>query len=564
MNNINLKESEIIEFKKSIGEINEIGKTIVSFANTFGGEVYVNVKDDGELQKNKVTDNTLKKITDLNPSFDPKMTALFNFETVDIQGFEIIKITVIKSEYNIHTFQSVCYLRQGTTDQKITTEEMGKRYNKIKKIDWSAIFIANTHVSEVSKKAVNFLKDKLSKIKNDKKYLDFNIEELLKKLGLCNDRLELSRTALLFLCDYEYAIKFLDKDICYFTWKYKDDANSIEQRAEPFTTPFILSIYEIQDYINRFNTTLQDLNLFREDTLQYDTKSIEELLINSFAHRDWSINLWNEIKQTPKQLEIRNPGKFNADIEQVLKYNNIGNYRNPAMCDFLKRVNLMEREREGLQKVFEVQYKKGLRTKYNFLENRTDFILSGKIENENFAKLVLKYTEMNLLELLVLDKISEGKNILDVDISEEEFLLVSKYITKHHKSNIIKINSELLMNIDKFDSAFLASHTSGKTKEEVFLDFAKKNGFITTKNAYNLFPEESENTVRSIIKRLKDCNRIKMLKKGEYVICSNTTVIKSNNGNATGIKRKILENQDKTMQQLSNQITGVQQKNKIL
>lgn len=256
-------------------------------------------------------------------------------------------------------------------------------------------------------------------------------------------------------------------------------------------------------------------------------------MINSFAHRDWNINLWNEIKQSPKQLEIRNPGKFNADIEQVLHYNNIPNYRNPAMCDFLKSINIMEREREGLQKVFKMQYKKGLKIEYKFSDNRTDFILIGKVDNEDFARLVLKYSDMDLLQLMVLDKISEGKNILLKDISEQEYLLINKYVTKHHRSNKIKINSDLLVNVDKFDSSFLASYTSGKTKEEVFLDFAKKNGSITTKNAYNLFPEESKNTVRSIIKKLKDRKRISAVSKGEYIISKNTTVINDYNRNVT-------------------------------
>jgi len=87
--------------------------------------------------------------------------------------------------------------------------------------------------------------------------------------------------------------------------------------------------------------------------------------------------------QTPISLEIRNPGKFRADLNKVLFENKRPEYLNPALADFLKKMHLMEKEGGGLKKAYTTQIKKGLSIKLRY-ENessspRVDFILSGKV-----------------------------------------------------------------------------------------------------------------------------------------------------------------------------------------
>jgi predicted HTH transcriptional regulator len=87
------------------------------------------------------------------------------------------------------------------------------------------------------------------------------------------------------------------------------------------------------------------MDLFREDIRQYDEKAIEELLVNSLAHRNWTVELWNEVIQTPTSLEFRNPGNFRADLYKVLTENKAPEYKNPLMSEFFQHLKLMEKER---------------------------------------------------------------------------------------------------------------------------------------------------------------------------------------------------------------------------
>jgi ATP-dependent DNA helicase RecG len=133
----NIKESELIEFKESISQIDEIAKTIVAFANTKGGIIYIGISDNGLPLKISIADSSFRKISDLNQSFDPKLYDSFSAEIETIDGLEIIKITVRKSTYSSHSYKGVCYIRQGTTNQKLSSKEIAERHNASTAFDWS-------------------------------------------------------------------------------------------------------------------------------------------------------------------------------------------------------------------------------------------------------------------------------------------------------------------------------------------------------------------------------------------------------------------------------------------
>ena len=205
------------------------------------------------------------------------------------------------------------------------------------------------------------------------------------------------------------------------SWVYRDELNDIEERLniDEVRKPFILLLPEIQKNIQRFNTYLKDLDLFREDIRQYDEKAVEELLVNSIAHRNWEIPLWIEVVQTPNKLEVRNPGKFLADWEMVLKYNQKPEYKNPNMVTFLNHLKLMEREGDGLRKVYKIQVGKGLEViKRTEVPDRVDVILTGKVKNIEFAKFILaRRGDIEIDDIRILEKIAKGENRLELDIS---------------------------------------------------------------------------------------------------------------------------------------------------
>ena len=63
MNLENKKESETLEFKKSVGEWKEIIETISAFSNTRGGEILVGINNSEEVQGVEIGKNTIEDLT---------------------------------------------------------------------------------------------------------------------------------------------------------------------------------------------------------------------------------------------------------------------------------------------------------------------------------------------------------------------------------------------------------------------------------------------------------------------------------------------------------------------
>lgn len=521
--NINFKESETIEFKQTLAETEDVAKTIVAFSNTKGGDIYIGIKDNGELITINIEDSSLKKISDLNTSFDPKLHGCFSISVEIINGFDILKIAVRRSDYKCHSYKGVVYIRQGTTNQKLFAKEIAERHNNSVSYDWSAQTPVGSCFDWIDEKALIYLKSKYLEISENKnKQLD--TIQLLNALSLLGENNEPNNSCLLFIGKPEL-IKKVFKDRNKLTWTYKDVLNNIEERLliDEENAPFIFNIQNILDKVNKFNTTLQDIDLFRNDISQYDNKVVEEMLVNAIVHRDWNINFWIEVVQTPISLEIRNPGKFRADLNKVLLENQRPEYLNPTLADFLKKMHLMEKEGGGLKKAYTTQIKKGLSIKLRY-ENensnpRVDFILSGKVVDVAFARFMFMSKNLTQDQVVILDKINSGRNLLNKDITEDEYFLVSSLVVKTGRGGIsLKIKEHLLKKSKKYIQAFSSTHTSLGTSKEIIIDYAKKNLEFSTAEVYDILSGKTKEWVRLSLMEMVRYGYLRRVKRGVYTL----------------------------------------------
>ena len=88
-----LRESETIELKEVFSET--LKKTIVAFANTHDGTIYIGIDDAGSVVGVKDPDKEIVKITNMvRDNIRPDVSMFIHYETVDIEGKDVIKITV--------------------------------------------------------------------------------------------------------------------------------------------------------------------------------------------------------------------------------------------------------------------------------------------------------------------------------------------------------------------------------------------------------------------------------------------------------------------------------------
>ena len=79
MSNINFLENEVIEFKKTTGELKEAIISIVSILNKHqGGKLYFGIKDNGEIVGQDVSSKTIREVSKaISENIEPKIYPVF-------------------------------------------------------------------------------------------------------------------------------------------------------------------------------------------------------------------------------------------------------------------------------------------------------------------------------------------------------------------------------------------------------------------------------------------------------------------------------------------------------
>jgi ATP-dependent DNA helicase RecG len=144
----------MIEFKREYTP--DISKTVIAFANTNGGTVYVGVSDDGNVAGVDDTDGTLLKITNtIRDSIKPDVTLFVVCETDKIEGKAVVKIDVQKGTASPYYLAGKgirpegVYVRQGastvpateTALLKMIKDTDGEKYETVRSLNQDLTFI---------------------------------------------------------------------------------------------------------------------------------------------------------------------------------------------------------------------------------------------------------------------------------------------------------------------------------------------------------------------------------------------------------------------------------------
>lgn len=522
-------ESEILEFKEwknsipfANGGKKESDKKkcvygyCVGIGNEWGGKLLIWVNDDGEIVGTKAE---LQK--DAKQRIYAKTEQKIGIEEIQTTKGKVIVLDIpSRKSAQLLKFNGVALMRVHDWLTEMDDTMIKKILNETQ-IDRSWLPCVWTTIDDLEPVALQFLKDKKAEITKNDDYKNLDTKTFLNQMSLLTEKGIPNNTCILFVGKQLVAERKLPA-ISRFARLYVDEKNGIEDRltAENQRSPLILTIEKIIEKIQKYNMPLEDVSLFRSDTeYQYHEKAIEELIANSLAHRDREILIHNEIRQTPHSLVFSNPGKFENDLNKVLEYSQVTPYKNQTMADFLSKINLMENERRWLQKVFTRQLSKWVFVRKREIDNQSggivQMILDGKVTDMNFAKLVFQVKNMHRLDMILLQTISEGKNLVGEDLTEEKADELRRlwYIELYGKSpnRKARVSYELLDEIGQTEKYILDKWIGTKKKEKLILEYIEKKGSISTQEVYKLFPEANRNSLRSILLNMKSSWTIKSI-----------------------------------------------------
>jgi ATP-dependent DNA helicase RecG len=170
---------------------------------------------------------------------------------------------------------------------------------------------------------------------------------------------------------------------------------------------------------------LRQGTLFPDEVLRYDPFSIREPLNNAIAHQDYTkAARINVVEFEDDHLVFSNYGSFlPKSVENVvLKDTPEEVYRNPFLVEAMKNLDMIETQGGGIRKIFNFQRQRFFpMPDYDLSDSKVKVTITGKILNEEFARILVKNPSLSLEDILLLDKVQKRKKL-----SDEEYRYLKK------------------------------------------------------------------------------------------------------------------------------------------
>ena len=377
MANINFLENEVIEFKKTTGELKEGIISIVSILNKHhGGKLYYGIKDNGEIIGQDVSSKTVREVSKaISENIEPKIYPVVNKVKLDDKDCILVEFEGDDIPYLAF---GRAYMRVGDEDRQLSMKEIRKIILK----DENEIGKWESKVSDYTIDDIDeeLLKEFIEKGRKAKR-INFpytNKEEILKKLSLVNKNNELLNAGyILFAKETK-----LEMQMAIFATETKLTFLDIDQ---VFGNIFEL-IETGEGYIRKnikWPVNFKSGGMERVEIPEIPLEAIREAIINSLIHRDFKNPKSNEVAIYKDRVEIFNPGEFPEGYKPEDFIKGEGSIpRNPLIANTLYLSKDIEKWGSGFRRITEVCAKADVKVKFEIRKNGFMVIFYRKTDEE--------------------------------------------------------------------------------------------------------------------------------------------------------------------------------------
>jgi len=388
-------ESEIIEYKKSTSEIKEGVISISSILNKHGrGTLYFGVLDSGEVVGQQIGKETLRDISRaiaefISPDFRYEISSK---KTADDKSFIEVVFSGSDAPYSAY---GKYYQRFADEDKAITDSALEKLFISRRK-DYSAWEndISESTVADVDEKFIKRLvADGIGL--HHFKYSYTTKTAALKKLGLlAADNKHLNNAGRVLFSKRKPVLL-----------KMATFAGSTKEkflRLEHFEGNIFECIDAGIDYIA--SGISYDINITgksdRDEHPEIPLNAVREIVVNAFAHSDYSANSVPEIEIYKDKVVIYSPGHFPRGYtpEDFANRSEKPIMLNPKILETLFRTGRIESFGYGFEKVFSECEKTGVSYSYRDTKSGFEFTFERPL-NQKVTYKLSKSEDMVLREI---------------------------------------------------------------------------------------------------------------------------------------------------------------------
>lgn len=382
-------ENEVLEFKKSTGELRDAMDDICAILNKHGyGTLYFGVKPNGDVCGQEVSANSLNDVatfikTAIKPMIYPQI------DKVTIEGLNIIKVEFKGTERPYSSYERY-FKRVHDRAEDVTPEELK---HMMLNNDFTSIWENNPTpygLESVDSKALKSFYNKSVACGRLEPLEDYDEEALLTILGLYKDGKLNNAGYFLFSSKEPTVLK-----MAVYVTDARINFSDINRVHGNIYNLIDVAIQYISDHMN-WRVEFDGRSTSRIEIPEVPVEAIREVVVNAFAHANYRSFTEHEITITPTVIEIYNPGEFPIKYKpEDFATKKIGSMpRNRKILDVLYKSKNVEVQGSGLRKIFKSC--DVTNTKYEYVLN--DFGFSFVFHRNNVTVKVTQNVTVKLID----------------------------------------------------------------------------------------------------------------------------------------------------------------------
>ena len=378
-------EDKNTEFKREYVE--DIKKTLVAFANTDGGNLYIGIDDDGNAVEVNNIDGVMLQVTNvIRDAIKPDLAMFCDITVETVQDKKVVKITVNRGTARPYYLAAKgirpegVYVRQGASSVPASESAI---LSMIRETAGDSYEEARSLIQELTFNEANIV--------FENKQIPFG-DAQKRSLGLIGKDGTYTNLALLLSDQCTHTVKIA---------VFEGEQKTVFKDRREFCGSLLKQLNDSYQFIDQFNHThAHTEGLYRVDKRAYPTEAIREALLNAIVHREYSFSASTLISIFDNRIEFVSIGGLARGISQSDILLGISIARNKKLADVFYRLHLIEAYGTGMPKIMEAYKEYGIEPHIEISDNAFKITLPNTNVVAKEIKVELTENEQGVLSVI--------------------------------------------------------------------------------------------------------------------------------------------------------------------
>lgn len=404
---INVIEDLRNEFKEILND--KLEKEVVSFLTASGGNIYIGIKDNGEVVGIDGDIDKLQLVIKdrIKNNIEPSTLGLYDIEVKNYNDKKYLHITVASGNEKPYYIRKKgmtpegCFIRVGNSCEQLTFKQIEDLYSKRTK----------NSLKNILSPRQNLTFSQLKIYYEEKGYI-IN-DNFVNQLGLVMDDGKYNYLGYLLADNNDISIKVA-------TYSGEDAYDLIENEEYGYCC-IVKAANKVIDKFELVNKTYTKItgDAERKEVKMFDKTAVREAILNAFVHTLWEREYPPKFEIFSNHIAISSTGGLPLNVTKEDFFKGYSAPRHPELMRIFKDLELVEQLGTGIIRILK-SYSKDV---YDFSDNfiRVNFtfkssdILSNKPQEENDFMFVIDLSET---QKKIIELIKKKNSITQQEISE--------------------------------------------------------------------------------------------------------------------------------------------------